>query len=182
MSQNPTTPAAPTVAATLTFTTDQWVTALEKAVREIADLEAQQQKLGFVPLHLIRAQLEESKTKLSHLGAAQGVPQATLDELKQRVELLEKHNSVQTRLDDLKKRVNKLRVGALQSIKQADVANLTRAIGVMHAYPVFLTLGIGSLPALISCARNQFSMWARPSTFGWGGAAVPDRIDEEVVK
>lgn len=171
-----------TTSVALPFTTDQWITALEKTLREVAELEARQKQLGFVPLHLIRAQLQDAQTKLSHLSSAQGVTVEALETAKTNVENLKRHDEVQTGLDELRKRVKKLRVGALQSIRQADVGALTRAIGVMAAYPIFLKLGVGTLPALISCTRNQFALWARPATLGWGGTAVPERIDEEIVK
>lgn len=168
--------------AALTFTTEQWCATLEKAVKELSDAEAEQKQLGFVPPHLIRAQLEGARTELGHLTQAQGVPPERLEKLREAIALLEKHHVVQTKIEDLGKRIKKLRVGAFHSIKQPDAANLTRAIGVMHAYPVFVTLGIGSVPALISCTRNQFALIARPASLGWGGAAVPERIDEDIVK
>lgn len=64
--------------------------------------------------------------------------------------------------------VKRLRVSALRSLKPGDAANLTRAIGVVHAYPVFLELGIGSLPALVTCTKRQFMRIARPPAMGWG--------------
>lgn len=178
-----TTSTQPQAAATaLNFTTEQWVTTLEKSVKDLADAEAEQKQLGFVPPHLIRAQLEGARTEFGHLSQATGVPADRLEKLREAIALLEKHHTVQTKIEDLGKRVKKLRVGAFHSIKTPDAANLTRAIGVVHAYPVFLTLGIGSVPALISCTRSQFALIARPASLGWGGAAVPDKIDDDIVK
>lgn len=78
--------------------------------------------------------------------------------------------------------VRRLRIAALQSLQQGDVHGLVRAIGVHHAFDACMTLGVGSLQALISCTRNQFALWARPQNLGWGAAdAVPVRLDPGII-
>ena len=79
--------------------------------------------------------------------------------------------------------IKRLRIAALGSIKPGDVHGLIRAIGVPHAYPIFMELGIGSMHALVSCTRKQFQRIARPGELGWTGGAndVPPQTDEGLV-
>jgi hypothetical protein len=79
--------------------------------------------------------------------------------------------------------IKKLRIATLGAIKPGDVHSLTRAIGVPHAYTVFMELGIGSMQALVSCTRKQFQKVARPPQLGWTGGAndVPPQTDEGLV-
>lgn len=86
-------------------------------------------------------------------------------------------------LREHQEQIKKIRISALGVIKPGDVHSLTRVIGVPHAYPVFMELGVGSLQALVSCTRKQFQKLARPPEFGWTGGAndMPPQADEQLV-
>lgn len=88
--------------------------------------------------------------------------------------------AAQPKIMEMRETVKKLRILALRSIKPGDAWSLTRAIGVGHAYDVFLELGIGSLPALVCCTERQFMRIARPPAMGWG-RENPPQTDPSVV-
>jgi hypothetical protein len=88
--------------------------------------------------------------------------------------------AAQPKVAELRETVKKLRILALRSIRPGDAWSLTRAIGVGHAYDVFLELGIGSLPALVCCTERQFMRIARPPAMGWG-RENPPQTDPSVV-
>lgn len=93
-----------------------------------------------------------------------------------------RRGALQGQVDALREKVASLRLTAFRAIKQGDLKNFMRILGVNHAYDACRILGVGSLQALVSCTRNQFKLLARPESLGWGAAdAIPPQIDISVV-